>query len=352
MWKLNEYKEVLRQRYYYLYGHKDCDAWVDKECKKMMLLVMVCLLLVAIVISKDIAANRKEYQNVILNERGEIIEVNRPSNGMESYSFSTKVKVMTSEGEYEKEYYITIEPAGKKAEQEESEVPDVPELDSAETELKRMISALNEDTGSSTVILPQSLENGDQIVWEKTDNTDSVAYILGVFVVVWLIYCNRFHMILREEKKAKESIIKELPDFINKLVLLLNAGVVLNTAFLKIVDDCNEIKIKTSYFHKRIFDIGYMVKETNASFYQEMYVFAKHSGVKELMRITNIIMDNMNKGDDLSDKLRRENELLWFARKQQAEEKGKLAETKLTLPLMVLLTVLIMVTIAPALMEM
>ena len=90
----------------------------------------------------------------------------------------------------------------------------------------------------------------------------------------------------------------------------------------------------------------------NASFYKEMYDFARFSGVKELMRITNIMIDNINKGDDLSGKLRRENELLWFARKQQAEEKGRLAETKMTLPLMILLTVLIMVTIAPALMEM
>ena len=50
--------------------------------------------------------------------------------------------------------------------------------------------------------------------------------------------------------------------------------------------------------------------------------------------------------------MKRENELLWFARKQQSEEKGRLAETKLTLPLMILLMVLIMVTVAPAMMEM
>jgi type II secretory pathway component PulF len=170
-------------------------------------------------------------------------------------------------------------------------------------------------------------------------------------VVLWLIYSRRFHTIAREEKRARESIIKELPEFINKLVLLINAGVILNTAFLKIIEDCDEKRIRSSYFYRRIYDIGYMVRETNASFYSEMYSFAKYSGVKELMRITNIMVDNINKGDDLSDKLRRENELLWFARKQQAEEKGRLAETKLTLPLMILLTVLIMVTISPALME-
>ena len=57
-----------------------------------------------------------------------------------------------------------------------------------------------------------------------------------------------------------------------------------------------------------------------------------------------------SKGADFSEKLKKENELLWFSRKQHAEEQGRLAETKLTMPLMILLLVLIMITIAPALM--
>ncbi|MEG0662665.1 MAG: hypothetical protein RR472_05245, partial [Anaerovoracaceae bacterium] len=62
--------------------------------------------------------------------------------------------------------------------------------------------------------------------------------------------------------------------------------------------------------------------------------------------------DNIHKGADLSGKLQRESESLWFNRKKYAEEKGRLAETKLTLPLVILLLVLVMITIAPAMMEM
>ena len=97
--------------------------------------------------------------------------------------------------------------------------------------------------------------------------------------------------------------------------------------------------------------IGRAVRETNGSLCQELQQFAKRSGVKELIRISNILSDNLNKGTDLSEKLKQENSLLWLARKQQSEEKGRLAETKLTLPLMILLLVLIMMTIAPAMME-
>lgn len=352
MEKFREYEEVLKTRYINLYGNNDYDQWLKKQRNRMTVMISVTVLLMLCVICNDIAASRNEYSNVTLGKNGEIISVTRPEKGQDSYSFTSRVRVILEEEEYEKEYYITIEPIDEEENvMQENIIPEIPEKDTAEIQLKKMISALNEDTGTVEVILPQKLKNGGEIIWMKADNTDPVIYVISMIIMICLIYSGRFHAISKEEKRARESIIKELPEFINKLVLLINAGVILNTAFLKVVEECDEKRVKSSYFYRRISDIGYMVKETNASFYKEMYSFAKHSGVKELMRITNIMMDNINKGDDLSDKLRRENELLWFARKQQAEEKGRLAETKLTLPLMILLTVLIVVTISPALME-
>ena len=82
-----------------------------------------------------------------------------------------------------------------------------------------------------------------------------------------------------------------------------------------------------------------------------MCIRDRESGIRELMRISNIINDNVNKGVELTDKLQAESELLWMNRKKSCEEKGRLAETKLTLPLMIFLMVLIMITVAPALLE-
>ena len=352
MERFREYEENLKTRYTHLYGNAGFEIWSKKEHQKMLITAVVSVVIFLCLIASDISASKTAYSNVVVNERGQIVSVIRPDAGEQSFGFSTNVTVLTEKGKIEKEYYVTIEPAGDQTNVEEDPLLGEMEKDTSETQLKRLISGLNEDTDSYEVVLPQCLENGDRVVWEKADNTDFIIYMLGELAVLWLIYHNRFHAISREEKMAKESIIKELPEFINKLVLLINAGVILNSAFLKVAEGCDERKVKESYFYRRIVEIGYKVNEMNASFYKEMYDFARFSGVKELMRITNIMIDNINKGDDLSGKLRRENELLWFARKQQAEEKGRLAETKMTLPLMMLLTVLIMVTIAPALMEM
>ncbi len=353
MKQITEFEEILRLRYSHLFGNMDCEEIIRNERKKLMIEVIAVIMIFSVLIAKDINSARKEYRQAEFNKKGEIVSVMRPDPEEGSYSFTAKVRVLSETGIEEREYYITIDPAGEKNKESDADVQsEMTDAELADKELKQLISNLNDDTNDSRVNLPQYLENGDRILWLKSENTDPAMYMLGLCVTLALVYRNRFSSINREERRARESIIKELPEFINKLVLLINAGVVLDTAFLKIVDDCSIMKVQSDYFYGRLSEIGRLVSETNASFYQELYNFAKHSGVKELMRITNILMDNISKGDDLSDKLRRENELLWFARKQQAEEKGRLAETKLTMPLMMLLGVLIMVTIAPALMEM
>ena len=58
------------------------------------------------------------------------------------------------------------------------------------------------------------------------------------------------------------------------------------------------------------------------------------------------------KGVNLTEKLESESDILWTQRKKIAEEKGRIAETKLTFPLALLLLVLILITAAPAIMEM
>ena len=106
-----------------------------------------------------------------------------------------------------------------------------------------------------------------------------------------------------------------------------------------------------SYFYRQLGMIETHAANTNTPVHVELSEFARRSGVREMMRITNIISDNIGKGSDLTGKLTQESSMLWFARKKHAEEKGRLAETKLTVPLVILISVLVMITISPALME-
>lgn len=226
--------------------------------------------------------------------------------------------------------------------------------------LNDRLEQLSEAGSSSELVLPEELGDGIEVKWfEGKEN--NAAFLLSAFLFAILaVFFKRYDQINQEIKEAEDSVIKDLPEFINKLVLLLNAGLVVSTAFLKIVQDYEAFHKEEKglkhgekkFLYEELSEIQKRVTQSNASLIRELKDFSQRCGVREMIRLTAIITDNWNKGSLLAEKLEAESELLWVCRKKRAEEKGKLAETKLTFPLMILLLVLIMVTVAPAMMEM
>ena len=62
--------------------------------------------------------------------------------------------------------------------------------------------------------------------------------------------------------------------------------------------------------------------------------------------------ENEKIGSNIQEKLERESAFLWDIRKVIAREQGKLIDTKMTYPLGLLLVLLIIITMAPAMMSM
>lgn len=351
---MDEFDSKLKERYEKLYGKKGWELRLQRDKKGLLTKAAAAAGLILLVLCANLMASFENSRDVRVNGHGEIIEIMRPSSKRGALSFHTEVEVVTKEGSLIREYCITIEPSGTASETNSSsgDLFETNPEEEREHELRSIISKLNADTTSKKVRLPKELKSGEKLTWSKTSDSNIMLYLIAFAGILFLLYKTRFYAIEKEERAARESIIRELPEFINKIVLRLNAGSVLTAAFTKTLEDARQTDKSNTYFYRQMEQIVRSVKEANGSLHEELKQFSKRSGVNELVRITNIINDNISKGADLSEKLKKENELLWFARKQNAEEKGRLAETKLTMPLMLLLLVLIMITIAPALMEM
>lgn len=143
------------------------------------------------------------------------------------------------------------------------------------------------------------------------------------------------------------NVADELPDFINKIVLLMNAGLVLTAAFDTIVSERREEKEK---FYQKLREINNNLKCSNSSFPLEFRKYAVEVGERQILRLSNVINDGIDKGSELTIKLEKESELMWHMMKKSAEEKGRIAESKLSFPMGIMMLVLITVTTAPALM--
>jgi hypothetical protein len=68
-------------------------------------------------------------------------------------------------------------------------------------------------------------------------------------------------------------------------------------------------------------------------------------------RFAETVSESQIHGTDMLETLEKERDKLWKERKNAAQKKGKLAETRLAVPLAVLLLVLIVITAAPAVIQ-
>ncbi|MGI6728018.1 MAG: immunoglobulin-like domain-containing protein [Anaerovoracaceae bacterium] len=222
-----------------------------------------------------------------------------------------------------------------------------------ENRLSKVIESLEQDTDSKrTLALPNRLGDGIEIQWKREKQSPIIEILCLFFFLFLVVFFKRYDRLEKELKHNKEAMIQDFPDFVDKLVLLLNAGMVTDTALSKISFDYERYRNqKKRPLYEGILEIEKRIKRTNAPLTKELREFAQKSGVRELMRFAAIVEDNIQKGSTLTEKLEGEAAILWLGKKKQAEEKGRLAETKLTFPLVLQLLVLILITTAPILMR-
>lgn len=334
-------------------GGTTAEEAVKKTNKHITLVIAIAVILI---VADIFVATKNEVR--VEYTQGDFYII-RPDEGEESGYLYLTAKVEGEDGVYEKKMNILVNPYETKKNNEEEvkgdeESEETLQDEQIEYDLRTIADGVNKDNSIKKVVLPEKLDTGEKITWavEEKPKTNTLVIILIAVMVSGLIYKERFSAIRKEERNNRESILRQLPGFINRLVLLLNAGLVLNNAFQVAVEESVGSKeADKDYFYNNIKSIYVSMKTTNGSMSNELKLFARRSGVQELMRVSNIISDNINKGTELTHKLQSESELLWITRKKRSEELGRLAETRLTLPLILFLMVLIIITIAPALLE-
>ena len=340
--------------YMKLYGKQDHTAEIEK-IKRSILKKYLCLAVIMPVLIVGSVVYRSFTDVSWINaDIGNEITIVRPPDGENALRIPLKLEALWGDEEkLASNVVLIINPEELEGSAEHEDKGEESGKINIEAELRKLVKIINKSSDGESITLPAEIPGGIKLVW-KEQSSSNIPIILPIFLLsVFIIYKNRYSRIKTLESEAKESIVRELPEFINKLILLLNAGLVITSAFERILESyAGREKEVRSYFYSQLLAVNREVRETNSPMIGGLKDFAGRSGVREFMRVANIISDNIDKGAGLVEKLQAEAELLWLTKKKLAEEKGKIAETKLTFPLVVLLLVLIMVTTAPALMEM
>lgn len=338
-----------------LYGQASyedvAEKFVRKKLRKSMLLLGLIVFLALISVF-----HTSTYNDWIrLDDHGNLTSIIRPERGeasviVEAEAVSEAGVNLTPQG-----VRFVVTPQNESAKEKTaaiSQTENRPE-DALRHEIRKTVYQINNDSVSKQVLLPDQLPDGTKIQWVPHKGSSNYLIFIVLFISGLFIFSSRDAELVRLEKTSKESVLRDLPEFVNKLVLMLDAGLVMRTAFQKVVSEHNKRTGGVNdYFYSQLSQIMTKCNETNSSIQDEIRNFAIRTGIVEFMRLSNIINDSMIKGSDLMIQLRLEGDNLWATRRKHMEEKGKLAESKLTFPLMILLLVLVMITIAPAMMEM
>ena len=160
-----------------------------------------------------------------------------------------------------------------------------------------------------------------------------------------------------KQKKLREAhqteILYTLPGFLNQLLLLVGSGMVLTDALRRIADGYMALPPKEqNYFTESFTQLWQESARTGESLLTAFRRFSRFSHVKELNRVTGILEENQTKGSALWEKLQEQSEALWTARKQITLARIRMAESKMSFPLGIFLIALIMMTAAPAMLQM
>ena len=221
-------------------------------------------------------------------------------------------------------------------------------------EVRSLLEQINEDSEGSNLILPDKTANGIRLAWNSQRQDNHIAEILGICLIGFFVFKFRYKSLEKHLTLAKNQMAYDFPEFIEKLSLLLGAGLVVTSAIERIIDDYCSTRRKSQkrHLYEELIVMKRRMEESNSSLIYEFSDVARRSGIREIMRFNSVLSDNIGKGSVLSEKLDAEREMLWDTRKKNAEKEGRIAETKLIFPMVMQLLVIIGITVIPAALEM
>lgn len=185
------------------------------------------------------------------------------------------------------------------------------------------------------------------MIFVSQDEKDYTLLLFAAFMMCLILYM-QFKELDTKVKKRKEQILIELPEFVNKIILLVNAGETVQGAINKSVyQNLNRIYDSPLYYELN----ETMNKlQSNASFEDAMKDFSQRCGVQEVSVLTTTIMMNYRKGGtQLADSLKDLSKSLWEKRKTITKIKGEEASSKMIFPMIFIFGAILIIIIYPAL---
>ena len=206
------------------------------------------------------------------------------------------------------------------------------------------IRSQNENKHLSKVALPTKVK-GHKIMWfPRQENSYIILFILVILLIV-LTYFGIDSRLKSKKEDRDNELIADYPDFLNKISLLINAGMSTSQAIKKIAIDNSK---SNRFIYK---ELNYALEQTKFGLSERVALenFSKRLGIVQYTRLINAINQNIVKGGySLTSFLKANVKSALNEKKLIAKSKSEKAGAKLLIPMVVLLFTIMLIVIIPA----
>lgn len=228
-----------------------------------------------------------------------------------------------------------------------------PEFDDPEEMVKAledMIEEKNKESREAQALsLPQEI-GGRKITWEKGAKVSGY-HVMGIGGILFALITVRKRQRKEEaEKRRKEQMLKDYPEILEQFSLLIGAGMTVKGAWYKIVEtyqDRNAPPERHPAYEemaRTCFEMQGGVPEGEG--YEN---FGRRCQLQEYMRLGLLLSQNLKKGSrGIAELLSLEAVHAFEDRKTRARRKGEETGTKLLIPMVMMLAVVLVIVIVPA----
>ncbi len=220
--------------------------------------------------------------------------------------------------------------------------------------LKEIKNENEKQKNSDYLVLPEKWK-GKDIKYKSKENYDYI-YIFIFFLLLLVLI--KFNERYKEKQKKifveKENLL-EYPEIISKFIVYIEAGLSIRNIWEKIVMDYE----KNSLLSKHKIDVYEKMKKAYLRLKSGMHEaivykkFSREVGLRQYTKFVSILEQNRKTGlTNIKDLLITESKEAWEQRIQLAKRQGQEAQTKLLLPLFIMLLIVLVIVVAPAMLNM
>ena len=211
------------------------------------------------------------------------------------------------------------------------------------------------ESHTDSINLPQEVE-GRRLIWSGMSDNPYMILLIITFLIGICVYLQMDSEIHKKAEIRRNQLLLDYPDFMWKMTMLLGAGLSIKGAFTRISGEYLRKNKEPEYPGSK--KVCYLYEEITYTCFemqsgipeaQAYERFGKRCQLPEYIRIGTVLSQNLKKGaKGLTTLLETEAETSLTERKNQARKIGERAGTKLLLPMVLMLGVVLAILMVPA----